>query len=256
MLYYIYDQTFEGLFTAVFDSFYRKEKPDRLISQREPLPLFVESYTVITDDEKSARVFNALSKKISRSAMNMLSVCFLSEMEEVYAAIFRYIQKNFLSPVSIEMNFADEDVLLLSQVYHKVEHESLYMKQFVRFQKTSDGIYFCLIEPRYDVLPLCSEFFADRYADQAWILYDKVRNYGVYYDKQTTEVIHFDKLSLPSASGKLADNQLDQDDQAFQELWRDYIQSINIKQRKNLKLQRQHMPLRFWKYITEVNDER
>ncbi|MDL2223437.1 TIGR03915 family putative DNA repair protein, partial [Bacteroidales bacterium OttesenSCG-928-M11] len=251
MLYYIYDRTFEGLFTAVFDSFSRKELPEKFISPTSTLPLFVDSYTVITDEEKSNRVLNGLKERISKSALNMLSVCFLSESEEVEMAIFRYIQKSFRSKVNIEMNFADDDVLYLSQIYRKVEHESLYMKQFVRFQKTGDGIYFCLIEPRYNVLPLCSDFFADRYADQTWILYDRIRNYGIYYNLEHTEIIHIDKLNIPSLSGKLSDDQMNDDDPNFQELWRNYIQSINIKERKNIKLQRQHMPHRFWKYLTE-----
>ncbi|MDR1181486.1 MAG: DUF4130 domain-containing protein, partial [Bacteroidales bacterium] len=37
----------------------------------------------------------------------------------------------------------------------------------------------------------------------------------------------------------------------FQATWKQYLQSISIKERKNPNLQRQHMPKRFWKYLTE-----
>lgn len=254
MLYYIYDNTFDGLLTVVFDAFNRKEMPDRIVGDKEPIPLFTDTYTVVTDDEKATRVGEGLLKKISRSAFQMLAAAFLSEEKEVELRLFQYIHKSFTSPVSIEVNFADEDVLTLSQLYRKVDYEALRLKQFLRFQKTGDGIFFALIDPRYDVLPLCVKFFEDRYADQPWIIYDKTRHYGVYYDLNKTELVYFDKLNTSLATGKLNAEQLDETDQAFQALWKDYLKAATIKERKNLKLQRQHMPKRFWKYMPEKRD--
>ena len=44
---FIYDKTFEGLLTAVFDAYYRKTFPDMLLSEGDTLPLFYnESFTV------------------------------------------------------------------------------------------------------------------------------------------------------------------------------------------------------------------
>ncbi|MDL2241518.1 TIGR03915 family putative DNA repair protein [Bacteroidales bacterium OttesenSCG-928-L03] len=251
MLYYIYDNTYEGLMTAVFDAFARKEKPDRIVPEGHPLPLFTDTHTVISEREKAERVLNGLKKKLSPSALSMLSVCFLSESDEVPMHILRYIEKTFASPISIEVNFADEDVLKLSQIYRRVTWEANRMKQFVRFQKTGDVMFFALIEPDYNVLPLCYRFFEDRYADQAWIIYDRKRHYGVYYDLKKTEVVYFEKPEAFLQAGKLSQEKLDEQEQAFQKLWKNYLGAITIKERKNLKLQRQHMPVRYWKYLTE-----
>lgn len=253
MLYYIYDNTFEGLLTAVFDAFERKEIPDRIAGQESVASLFIEMHEVTTDNEKAQRVFAGLTKKLSQSAVTMLSTSFLSEFKDIEIRIFHYIKKSLLSPISIELNFADDDVLYLAQVYKKVHHEATHMKQFVRFQKTADGMFFAVMDPKYNVLPLCSDFFADRYADQPWVIYDTRRNYGLYYNLQTTEIVHFDKLPVSLLTGKLDSSQQDNEEKDFQELWNDYLNSINIKERKNLKLQRQHMPKRFWKYLTEKN---
>ena len=56
------------------------------------------------------------------------------------------------------------------------------MEAFVRFQLTKDGLYYCIIQPDYNVLPLISNHFEKRYADQRWLIYDSRRKYGIYYD--------------------------------------------------------------------------
>ena len=55
---YIYDKTFDGLLTAVFDAYFRKTFPDALLSEGDALPLFYdELHTVVTDEEKAGRVW-------------------------------------------------------------------------------------------------------------------------------------------------------------------------------------------------------
>jgi probable DNA metabolism protein len=149
------------------------------------------------------------------------------------------------------MNFADDDVLALSKIFRKVENEATHIKQFVRFRKTADGLFFAVVEPLYNVLPLCSNFFEDRYADQTWILYDLKRNYGLYYDLEKTEVIHFEHFDSSLKTGHLAAEKLDDYEIVFQKLWKDYLSAVTIRERKNLRLQRQFMPKRFWKYLIE-----
>ncbi|MCL2650165.1 MAG: TIGR03915 family putative DNA repair protein [Candidatus Azobacteroides sp.] len=253
MLYFLYDNTFEGLLTCIFDAFFRKQFPQKIVPENTQLPLFSESFTVITDTEKAERVLAGLQKKLSQSAIQMLFVCFLSEMEEVPTLIFNYIQKALISEKSIELNFADNDVLELSKIYKKVQREAERMRQFVRFQKTADGIFFAVFEPLYNILPLNSEHFEDRFADQQWIVYDLKRGYGLYYDLEKTEIVRFENLQISPQTRQLSPDKLDEYELAFQQLWKDYFKSAAIKERMNLKLHRQHMPKRFWKYLTEKN---
>jgi probable DNA metabolism protein len=251
MLYYLYDSTFEGFLTGVFDSYNRKESPGRIIGESAVIPLFTDIHRVVTDNDKAERVLQGLEKKISSSALNMLFFCYLSEIEDIELILLHYIQKALASPVSIEVNFADEDVLALSKIYKKVANEMTHIKQFVRFQKTADGIFFAVMDPLYNVLPLCASFFQDRYADQRWIIYDSRRNYGLFYDLNTTEIIHFDQPPVSLTTGRIGREQQDDTEKVFQDLWNDYLKAITIRERKNLKLQRQFMPKRFWKYLIE-----
>jgi probable DNA metabolism protein len=253
MLFFLYDRTFDGLLTCVFDAFNRKEFPEKIVGEDVQLPLFTESFRVITDEAKADRLLKALREKISKSALDMLFIDFLSELEDVEMFLFRYIRKALTSEFSIEMNFADPDVLELSKIYKKVTREEERMRQFVRFQKTADGIFFAIMDPKYNVLPLSARFFQNRFADQPWIIYDLKRKYGLFYDLKTVETVQFDRLNLSTETGKLTSEKLDDYESAFQDLWKDYLKAITIQERKNLKLQRQHMPKRFWKYLTEKN---
>lgn len=250
-MYFLYDKTFDGLLTCVFEAFNRKEFPENIEGEGMQLPLFTESFRVVTDDAKADRVLKALRKKISQSALDMLFISYLSELEKIEIRIFRYIQKALLAEKSIETNFADPDVLELSKIYKKVGREEERIRQFVRFQKTSDGLFFAVMDPAYNVLPLTARFFKVRYADQQWIIYDVRREYGLYYDLKTVEIVHFDQLPVALETGRLTDDKLDEYETAFQNLWRDYLKAITIRERHNLKLQKQHMPKRFWKYLTE-----
>jgi probable DNA metabolism protein len=251
MLYYLYDKSFEGFLTAVFDTFFRRETPDRITGMETAVPMFTGTHAVNTDSVKAGRVFDGLKKKISRPALCMLHVCFLSELPDIELVLLRYIQKVFSSNTSIELNFADDDVLALSKIYRKVKREEERMRQFVRFRKTADGMYFAVMEPLYNVMPLCIDFFQNRYADQPWIIYDIRRNFGFYYDLKKTETVSFSHLDVSLLRGQLSAEQSDRSEADFQALWKDYLRAVTISERKNLRLQRQFMPKRFWKYLVE-----
>ncbi|MFV0588529.1 TIGR03915 family putative DNA repair protein [Bacteroides reticulotermitis] len=254
MTVFIYDRTFDGLLTAVFDAYFRKTFPDALLSDGDSLPLFCsETHTVITDEEKAMRVWRGLQKKISRSALNCLTQSWLSELPEVGMLLFRYIRKAIDSPRSIETNFADPDVLELAQIWKKVDWERTCMLQFVRFQKAADGTFFAVFDPQYNALPLTIEHFKDRFADQKWVIYDMKRRYGFYYDLQEVVEISFEDGSREAhlITGMLDESLMDEDEKLFQQLWKTYFKAISIKERANPRKHKQDMPVRYWKYLTE-----
>ena len=251
MIIFHYDKTFEGLLTAVFDAYNRKIFPDKLLEEDELEPLFVdESYTVLTQTDKASRVWKALEKKLQRTTRNMLTHVWLSELPASDELIFRYIRKTFDSKQSIEINFADDDVLQMRNLAQKVDREKCRMIEYVRFQKAADDIFFAPVSPDHNCLPLILEHFKDRFADQKWIIYDVKRNYGFYYDLKTVTEMTLDSTNL-FPEGKLDEELMAKDEKLFQELWKGYFKSMTIKERINLKLQRQHLPKRYWKYLTE-----
>lgn len=252
MVIFVYDKTFEGLLTAVFDAYSRRVFPDALLAEGEPFPLFYdETVTVCTDAAKADRVWKGLERKISKTSLSGVTVTWLSELPEVDMLLFRYIRKAIDSPVTIEFNLGDPDVLETAKIWKKVNNERLRVMQFFRFQKAADGTYFAAVAPIYNVLPLVLPYAQDRFADQRWLLYDLKREYGFYYDLRETTEVRFEEKDSHLLTGLLADDIMDQDEKLFQRMWKAYFKSIAIRERLNPRLHRQHMPERFWKYMPE-----
>ena len=166
--------------------------------------------------------------------------------------ILRYIRKAFDSDHPIIADFADPDVLQMQKIAQKVGRERLHVIQFVRFQKAADGIFFAPASPVYNVLPLTVTHFKDRFSFQPWLVYDLHRGYGYYYNQKDVAEVTLDNDSYISA-GRLRDDILAAGEKDFQDLWHNYIRALTIKARINPKLQRQHMPRRFWKYMPDKN---
>ena len=254
MIIYLFDGTMDGLLTAVFEAFSLHEEPEQLLKEGDALPLFCDyNYQVTTDEEKARRVWTGLEKRLSREAMKLISVSWLSELQELNTPLFLYICKVFRQG-DISRNFADTDVLTVTNIARRVLHEQLRMKQFIRFQKAKDGTYLAVVAPDHNVLPLITDHFSDRFNDQPWLIYDTKRHYGFHYDGQQVIRITFeDEGAVPFdlTNGKLQTDVLSSDDQLLQDLWRTYFKAICIKERMNPRKQLKDMPRRYWKYMTE-----
>ncbi|MDR1646047.1 MAG: TIGR03915 family putative DNA repair protein [Tannerellaceae bacterium] len=253
MIVFRYDKTFEGLLTALFDAYSRREFPDRLLTTDEPLPLFADrAHTVVTDAARSARAWTGLEKKLTQPVCAMLMHVWLSELPASDELLFRYMCKAINAPASIATDFADPDVLAVKQIAAKVSKERERLIQFVRFQKTACELYFAPVSPIYNALPLAVPHFADRFAGQQWLIYDVKRQYGYYYDMQTAIEVTLDN-NEHLLGGSLDQTLMAADETLFQSLWKDYTRSLTIRERLNPKLQRQHMPRRFWRFLPEKN---
>lgn len=246
----LYNGSFEGFLTAVFEVYeYKLQQPD-IRKEGWNGSLFTPPHRVQENLSKATRVVKGLQQRLTPLAFRNLYKAFLSEMDGMENVLLRYIQYTIGSVNAVERNFANPDVLLITQTAKKVDREKHRMKAFIRFQKTKDDLYYALIQPDFNVLPLIETHFRERYADQRWLIYDVHRKYGLYYNLQTVEEVQVnfadnlnDKTALPAI--------YDEDEELYQSLWQTYFNSVNIKARKNMKLHLQHMPKRYWKYLVE-----
>ena len=80
MTVFRYDKSWEGLLTAVFDAYARRQFPERLLADGEPLPLFCdETVTICTDPAKADRA-QALSliQQLAHSGASLSIIRFFS----------------------------------------------------------------------------------------------------------------------------------------------------------------------------------
>ena len=253
MIRLIYDGGFEGFLTCVFELYERKSEAGRIVRSNLHQPLLEEEIiNIAANSIKANRVWSGLKKKTSTEKLNQFYKAFLSERKDMEDNLLSFIRYVFSSVESVENDFSNKSTLYISQIAKQVHREKHRMEAFIRFQRTVDDIYYAAIEPDFNVLPLIVKHFKDRYADQCWIIYDKKRNYGIQYNSETYKVTEIqltlteetDRVSLPASV-------VAEEEPHYQQLWQQYFTSVNISPRKNTKLHVRHVPLRYWKYLTE-----
>lgn len=253
MVTYVFDGSFEGLLTAIFDSYELKTGNVELVWDKFHSPGLIEdAHSVVADESKANRVWQGLKKKLPADWQQRFYNTYLSELPESFQHLFDFARYIFDNPKGAETNYGNASVMAVSKMDRSVNRERHRMKAFIRFQKTSDGIFYAPIEPDYNVLPLIATFFKNRYADQMWIIYDVKRKYGLFYNLEKVEEIKIDFVSdIGTPKTFLPVQAVDEKEELYGLLWNDYFRSTNIPARRNMKLHLQHVPKRYWKYLTE-----
>jgi len=244
-----YDHSFEGFLTAVFEVYEYKLEPVEIRKEGLPVPgLFTKLRNVITDGSKANRVFKKLKASLGELGLHRILYTLLSEDEDCEKHLLNVIKYTLDSKNNIINDYSNSSVLKIFQYTQMVGREKHRMEAFVRFKLTCDEIYFAEIEPDFNVLPIIARHFKDRYQDQKWLILDNKRHYGIYYDLATVEVI---EMKLNNQLEQKGLEILKSDEYLYQKLWQTYFTRTNIKARKNTRLHVQHVPKRYWKYLTE-----
>jgi probable DNA metabolism protein len=182
MTVFRFDGTFEGLMTAVFESFRLQTVPDRIEGAVPAVPdLFEETVEIATDAGSAKRVWKKICAKGSHETAVRLYMVFLSGLPEAPGLIYRYICHMMASPHAVDTDFTHPAVRAVADIHRKVARETHRVHMFARFQQTAENTFYASVAPRYDVLPLATAHFRDRFAEAEWVIYDLKRNYGIYH---------------------------------------------------------------------------
>jgi probable DNA metabolism protein len=245
----IYDGSFEGLLTAVFEIYDHKLQNIK-IEKGEWLStaLFENVIKVVTDQNRAGRVLQGLKQRLSPSGVQRLYAAHMAAMEGEDINIIGYIKYVFDSQQNIEEDYGNKYVLRVAEMIRMIRREKHRMEAFIRFQKLQDETFYAAVEPDFNVLPLLAKHFKNRYTDQKWIIYDMRRNYGMFYDLYNVEFI---TLDFATARPDNVISSYTEDEGLYQNLWKNYFKSVNIPARKNTKLHMRHIPKRYWRFLTE-----
>jgi len=247
---YTYDGTWAGMLSVIFESFDRKEMPERIYEQSNTVShLFEKRLTVATDNQRAKRVAKGL-KNVSLKTYQRIYRVFLSEKKDKELVGIKLAQLVFKNKYSAESDYGNPFVLRAKQIEKEMSREIHRMHAFVRFQRGIDDIYYAFIEPDFNVMPLIGGHFEKRYADQKWLIFDLKRNYGIYYDLNKAEFVNINFVDELN-EGKLPAKAMHTEEKDYQVLWKNYFDHVNIKERKNIRLHLQHVPKRYWYLMTE-----
>lgn len=239
----VFDDSYEGLLSVVYAHYYDKLNPVTVVAdKRYQQALDTEYLFIPTEYEKAAKVQNAIRNKISADAEQQLYYTFLADGEERYFDMYRYILLGFKVGADVDRYEQIDYVLRIHKLSKYVGGEAHLLKGFCRFAETEGGVYYAKISPVNNVLPILAEHFIDRLMCQQWLIHDTNRNIAAVYDGHDYLID-----DVPTrAYVRLSDDEKD-----YQGLWSAFFTSIAVTERKNKKLQRNNLPMRFRKNITE-----
>ena len=145
----------------------------------------------------------------------------------------------------------DPDVGAVQAAAYKTLREFDRLRGFLRFCPDEDGAYVAFCEPDHFVLPALGPHFRERFGKTPWAIVDNKRRLCLCCEQaqppRLCELLETAFLTtfLTAFADKPPGGE-------WEELWRNYHQTINNESRNNPKLQRRFMPRRYWKYLTEL----
>lgn len=250
----LHDGSLDGIFTAVYDGFvlknerYRDCYDDNIgiadINNYEP-QLFREYIEVETDSNKAAKTVDAMLKKIGKAGYELAFGVACHFSEEAGEVLFGYLVRGFKVGRKVVEMLTDSYVERAFELSRKTYNEAHYFREFVRFSDVRGRLY-SKIEPKCYVLPMICNHFSDRFPAENWIIYDAVHHvaavhpkYSEWFFTDDTDT-DFDRIEAMSRD-------------EYVDLWKLFVDTIAIEQRKNERCQNNHLPKWYRKNMTEWN---
>lgn len=258
MINYQYDGTFEGLLTVFSLIVEGNEEVNQISAGEEIQPdLFSEIKKVETDERRADEFFQTLRRRFPETVIKDLGYCFLAEISGMEKVMADYVRLLLTKGEAISRNLTEPAVFKVQRACTQVNHELLRFWGLVRFRKLKNEVFYAPIAPDHNVIQLLAPHFKDRFADQKWLIHDTKRNCGIYYDLKRCrfipEVENAPKLDSAGQLGASREDPgfFDPEELDYQEIWDQYFREISISERRNPQLQKQRMPVRYWRYLVE-----
>jgi len=240
---YLYDGSFEGLLTCVFEAYASKERDVSIKNIATYIPSFLDEVKEIeTDMEKFERVHSSIPKKISRTAQEVVYRAYLSEHENAADLIYHFLRVGYKIGDRVTDFIQDPKINKIMDLDLGVRRESHRFLGLLRFKEISGGIFYAGYEPDFNITVLIAPHFAGRLA-MPFIIHDRKRNISAVFDGN--EIVMTDKVPLIPDGKNMAEDE-------YASLWKTFFKTIAIAERKNPRTQMQFMPKKYWRNLTEM----
>ncbi|HOV33188.1 MAG TPA: TIGR03915 family putative DNA repair protein [Candidatus Hydrogenedens sp.] len=151
------------------------------------------------------------------------------------------------SGISID-KINDPVIYQILKVACSVQRQIHRLEGLIRFREIKGGYLYAAFAPDFDVIMPIATHFASRFPQERFILHDTTHKKIIYVENGHLYTVVFQNELPPDTDCEIF----------FQQLWKQYHQNIAIEQRRNEKLQRQNVPLKFQRWIYEfvsINSE-
>ncbi|HOL20225.1 MAG TPA: TIGR03915 family putative DNA repair protein [Candidatus Hydrogenedens sp.] len=164
----------------------------------------------------------------------------LSETADL-ASIETFIRQSIQTKYRPIENIHNPSVYNILRIARQVQRQIHKLQGLLRFKEIEGDYLYASFSSDFDVIVPLTLYFSQRLNTERIILHDTKRHKAMYAEHG--------KLYTIQVNGKLpADTP---EEVYFQTLWRQYFETVSIEQRKNKKLQKQNVPLKFQSWVSE-----
>lgn len=243
---YLYDETFDGFLNCVYHHYYM-EKATGIFSEKAYQHNILEKcITVATDLELANKVYKAICLKSSKYDMERIYRVFHTNTNDKEIKLLNYIRLAFKYGSKIRLLHGNQIVLDVQAAEQRLGLEVHRLCGLVRFSVICSGnteILFSTIEPDNDVLQFIAPHFSDRFHKSPFVIHDLKRNKSlISLNKEWYITDDFDVNKIKYS----------QSEEEYRNLWKQYFDIMAIRERINPKCQKNFMPIRYWKHLTEI----
>ena len=242
---YVYDGSFAGFLTCVFDSYAGREEPMSFSTPEDGRLTLWPERRIETDQAKARRVYQSLDKKLGAEGKRLVVQGFLTCLEEKELHLWRFLRLGYQLGPGFTRGLADERVAAVWKAVGHLTGEAHLLKGFTRFSEI-DGVLVGEIEPKNRVLPLLRPHFCGRYPQEQFLLYDKTHREALIHVPGRWSILPMEEFQM----GRAGTEELQ-----YRRMWRTFYDTIAIEGRENPRCRMTHMPKRYWDNMTEFQRE-
>ena len=249
MTVFLCENGFDGILCGVYDVYASRLGLDscRLEMEEEyEQALFTEYRSVRTETLKAEKVAYKIKSFMSEEAYIYLYRASLHKSPDRADRILRFIALGLINGRKTVRMLQDPAVYEIFQMNRYVGNEAHFLVEFLRFERLSSGAFYGKVGPENRVLELAASHFADRFPDMDWLIYDEKHHMAAIHSCCGHWAIREQVTSEEIEHWKGMGGQ-----DRYVDLWKTFFETIAIEERRNPKCQRNMLPLRYRKYMTE-----
>ena len=237
----VYDGTFEGFLSLVYEVYYKKLKPIKIYKTLPNEMIFEEILELKTSKDNAMKVLTAIKTKFPKELIQRILNIFMCDSKEFEMALLEYIVIGFKDSKQL-YNINNSCVFYLNNLEKELFRVTHKLTGFIRFKELEDKTLYAKIESKFNVVYFLGRHFLKRFNNQNFIIHDinrKLAFVKIQNDYSIKEVAFFDEPNYSPNEEK------------FQKLWKSFFSGVTINERTNLKLQTQMVPLLYRTYMSE-----
>ena len=244
---YLYDGSFENLLILISELLTLKNNPDDIKDKYKFNPSLLDNVIDLNLNSKMNNL-NDFIDKFSLDIIHTVYYVFLSENENKELIIYYFLKNALKYKNSIYLHRNLRCVNMANDISNYVGREAHKLKGFLRFKLLKNNFYYAEVNPTNNIISILSNHFKKRLKNEFWLIKDVNRNIYALYDKKN--VYYLTDKEVISLNLEISS-----EEEKFEDLWKNFFETISIKERKNLKVQRNFMPKKYWNYILEMENK-